>query len=182
MTEAKVQKWMKILVVFMFATFAFFVFIGNLMDFGSNYDFVQHVLSMDTTFPGNSLMWRALPYHWVWLVAYWFLIILEGVIALAGYISVYKMIRVINKGDEEFSKAKTFGYIMFALAIVLWYGGFAIVGSEWFAMWQSKVWNGKQTAMDITEVAVAFLVVFMLPLVKSGSKKIEETAEKVTKD
>ena len=30
--------------------------LDNLIDYGSNYEFVKHVLSMDTTFPGNKLM------------------------------------------------------------------------------------------------------------------------------
>ncbi len=32
----------------------------NLTDFTSNYQLVRHVLMMDTTFPGNHGMWRAL--------------------------------------------------------------------------------------------------------------------------
>lgn len=31
---------------------------GNLRDYDSNYQFVKHVLSMDTTIEGNALMWR----------------------------------------------------------------------------------------------------------------------------
>lgn len=171
MTEEKIQKWLKIFIVFMFATFAFFVFIGNLMDFDSNYEFVKHVLSMDTTFPGNKLMWRSINNPTIWLLAYWFLIILEGVIALFGYISVVKMIQAVNKDLNQFSKAKSFGYYMFGLAILLWYGGFAVIGSEWFAMWQSDKWNGKQTAMDITTVVLGFLIIFILPIFKSEEKK-----------
>ena len=34
--------------------------INNVMDYGANFQFVQHVLAMDTTFPGNSLLWRSL--------------------------------------------------------------------------------------------------------------------------
>ena len=34
--------------------FGLFVCMGNLMDYDSNYQFVRHVLSMDTTFGGKS--------------------------------------------------------------------------------------------------------------------------------
>ena len=37
------------------AAFAFIVTFNNLVDYNSNYEFVKHVLSMDTTFPGNKL-------------------------------------------------------------------------------------------------------------------------------
>ena len=34
--------------------------LNNLTDYGSNFQYVAHVLSMDTTFPDNQLKWRAL--------------------------------------------------------------------------------------------------------------------------
>ena len=36
------------------------VALNNVTDYKSNYEFVRHVLAMDTTFPGNALMWRAI--------------------------------------------------------------------------------------------------------------------------
>ena len=42
------------LTLFLAGLFGLFVFAGNLMDYNSNYQFVQHVLSMDTTFEGNA--------------------------------------------------------------------------------------------------------------------------------
>ncbi len=43
---------------------------NNLTDFDSNYQFVRHVLAMDSTFPGNHGRWRAIPWPWVHLVVY----------------------------------------------------------------------------------------------------------------
>jgi predicted small integral membrane protein len=37
------------------------VSVNNISDYKSNFEFVRHVLSMDTTFPGNHGLWRALP-------------------------------------------------------------------------------------------------------------------------
>jgi predicted small integral membrane protein len=34
--------------------------INNVMEYRANFQFVQHVLEMDTTFPGNPLLWRSL--------------------------------------------------------------------------------------------------------------------------
>ncbi len=36
------------------------VVFNNITDYGSNYQFVRHVLMMDSTFPGNQGMWRAI--------------------------------------------------------------------------------------------------------------------------
>ena len=51
----------KILLVAGIALFYTLVVFNNLTDFDSNYPFVHHVLAMDSTFPGNRGMWRALP-------------------------------------------------------------------------------------------------------------------------
>jgi len=52
------------------ALFYTLVVFNNITDFDSNYEFVHHVLSMDSTFPGNHGMWRAMPSPTVHLVFY----------------------------------------------------------------------------------------------------------------
>ena len=46
----------KIVMVAALGAFAFMVTYDNIVDYGSNYQFVRHVLSMDTTFPNNALI------------------------------------------------------------------------------------------------------------------------------
>ena len=46
-------RYSKIAFVWAIALYALLVVFNNLTDYGSNYQFVAHVLKMDTTFPGN---------------------------------------------------------------------------------------------------------------------------------
>jgi predicted small integral membrane protein len=46
--------------VFGVAIFYSFVVFNNVTDYNSNYQFERHVMMMDSTFPGNHLMWRAI--------------------------------------------------------------------------------------------------------------------------
>lgn len=150
-------------VVSALALFATMVALGNLMDYGSNYDFVKHVLAMDTTFEGNNLMWRAITSEALVTVAYWTIIALEAAVAVLAWMASYRMVRSFKATSDKFTAAKSIGYWAFIGAILLWFVGFIVIGSEWFAMWQSDIWNGKQTAMDIVEVVGIFMVAFMLP-------------------
>ena len=43
----------KIVMCLVLAVFCLLVAFDNIADYNANYEFVQHVLSMDTTFPGN---------------------------------------------------------------------------------------------------------------------------------
>ena len=166
-------RFVQVFVVLAVAMFATFVFLGNLLDYDSNYQFVKHVLSMDTTFEGNKLMWRAITNEGLITAAYWGIILVEGLVAAFAWAAGAKMIKNLNKSYDKFVAAKSAGYYAFMLGFLLWFVGFIVIGTEWFAMWQSDIWNGKQTAMDITEVLGIFLVIFMLPIeqLKAAAKK-----------
>ena len=53
---------MKVVMVASCALFALLVTFGNLVDYGSNYTFVRHTLSMDTTFPRQCADGRAVTF------------------------------------------------------------------------------------------------------------------------
>jgi len=71
-------RYAKILMVLSLAAFAFMVTFNNVTDYGSNFAFVQHVLSMDTTFPDNAAMYRAVTNPLLWHLGYWLIIAGEG--------------------------------------------------------------------------------------------------------
>src|SRR5262249_62330262 len=60
----------KILMVAALAAFAFLAAYDNVVDYGANYEFVRHVLSMDTIFPDDSLKHRAITDPRLWRAAY----------------------------------------------------------------------------------------------------------------
>ena len=68
----------KVAMIGSLAAYAFIVAYDNVVDYDSNYEFVRHVLSMDTTFPGNALTHRAITNESVWRVAYALIIAMEG--------------------------------------------------------------------------------------------------------
>lgn len=149
-------------VVFIAGLFGLFVFAGNLMDYDSNYQFVVHVLSMDTTFEGNALMWRAIDSPVVHTIGYIGIIIAEGVFAgLALYGGILLFLRR-NADVAAYDRARAWGYAAFALGFAIWFIGFIIIGSEWFAMWQSGSWNGKDTAMGIVTLWAGFAVLLAM--------------------
>lgn len=142
--------------------FGLFVFLGNLMDYDSNYQFVVHVLSMDTTFEGNALMWRAIDSPIIHTLGYIGIIVAEGAFAAVAIIGAAKLFRRRNAGIAEYDRARGWGYLAYGLGFVIWFIGFIVVGSEWFAMWQSSDWNGKDTAMPLATLFTGFAVLLAL--------------------
>ncbi|NLT26512.1 MAG: DUF2165 domain-containing protein [Microbacteriaceae bacterium] len=142
--------------------FGLLVFAGNLMDYDSNFQFVKHVLSMDTTFEGNSLMWRAIDNEAVHHIAYIGIIIAEGVFAVLALIGAVKLFLRRRADIVEYDRARAWGYAAYGLGFVIWFVGFIVIGSEWFAMWQSSIWNGKDTAMGIVTLWAGFAVLLAM--------------------
>jgi predicted small integral membrane protein len=136
----------KIVMAGSLALFALLVAVQNVTDFGSNYAFVQHVLSMDTTFPNNALRWHAITDPVIWRLAYWFIIVAEALTGVAYAIGCMAMFGALRASGAAFNRAKRFVYVGTALGFLVWFLGFMVVAGEWFAMWQSETWNGQEAA------------------------------------
>lgn len=148
----------KIVMVLGLALFAGIVTFTNITDYDSNFEFVKHVLSMDTTFPGNKAMYRAITSPTLWSVGYWAIIAGEGLTALLFLIGGWRMIRAADAPAEEFDSAKSFVIAGATVGFLVWFVGFMVVGGEWFLMWQSSTWNGQEAAFRFYVTILAVLI------------------------
>lgn len=129
---------------------------GNITDFGTNQQFVRHVLAMDTTFKDDDLMWRAVSGKGLQDAVYVVIIVWE---TLAALVLVYGTWLWVRRADEQARRFSTYGLLML---MVLFGAGFIAVGGEWFAMWQSKDWNGLEAATRVFLLSGVVLVVVQL--------------------
>ena len=86
----------KIAMVVSMAAFADLVAIDNVIDYGTNFSFVEHVLSMDTTFTTNTLRWRAITEPVLWHAAYWVIIVGEAMAGAAYTIGAFMLARALR--------------------------------------------------------------------------------------
>jgi predicted small integral membrane protein len=136
---------------------------NNLTDFNSNYQFVHHVLMMDTTFPGSQGTWRALTSSAADYSFYIAIIVWEIVTAILLWLGCLALLRAIRGAAMNFEAAKRIPLIALTLSLLMWLVAFISVGGEWFLMWQSHAWTGEETAFrDFTIVGIVLLV-FMFP-------------------
>jgi predicted small integral membrane protein len=140
MIEARIAK---IVMVGSLALFALLVTFDNLIDYDTNYQFVSHVLSMDTTFPWNGLLYRRVTSPDLWRAVYALIILGEGLTGLSLAIAAVVLLRHLRSDAAQFNCAKRLVHVGAALGFLVWFFGFAVVGSEWFQMWQSQTWNGQ---------------------------------------
>lgn len=144
-----------------FGLYALIVAFGNVTDYQSNYDFVAGVLSMETTFEGNALMYRAIETEALYHIGYVIIIIVEAVIGIASVIGSILMLKNIKADSKTFHAAKKWGLIGLLLAVSVWFLGFQVIGGEWFAMWQSTTWNGLDSAFRLTTYISTTILILM---------------------
>jgi predicted small integral membrane protein len=134
----------------------------NIVDYASNWAFVQHVLAMDTVFADNALKSRAITDPTLQKLAYWAIIATEGLMAIACLWGAWRLFGA-RHDRRAFVAAKVPAAVGLLLVWLLYYVGFVIVGGEWFSMWQSRIWNGQDGAVRFLTCAMFVMVVLLLP-------------------
>ena len=153
----------KMLLLAAMAFFFTLVAFDNLTDFDSNYQFVRHVLMMDSTFPGNHGLWRAIRVPWIHLAFYLGIIAWEILNAALSWWGSIALFRALRSPQAEFHRAKQVGTVALTSGMLQWFIAFLCVGAEWFLMWQSKLWNGQDAAFRMFAVEALVLVILLLP-------------------
>jgi predicted small integral membrane protein len=147
------------LFVLWIGAFAALVAFNNLVDYGTNFRFVQHVFTMDTTFADSKLRRRAIRSPAIHHLAYCAIIAAEAATAALCLWGAVVLLGALDHPAAAFHEAKTPAFVGLALGFAVWFGGFMVVGGQWFASWQSKDWNGREAAfMFYTPIALAFLI------------------------
>jgi predicted small integral membrane protein len=150
----------KAVLVFAIALFYTILVLNNITDYGSNHEFVRHVLMMDSTFPGNHGMWRAVNSPLLHTVFYIGIIAWESVTMVLCWWAGVRLLKSYRADRAQFAAALNVAVIALTTSLLMWLVAFLDVGGEWFLMWQSQKWNGQEAAFRMfTVVGVVFLIV-----------------------
>lgn len=151
----------KLLLVCTLALFHTLVVFNNVTDFDSNYQFVRHVLMMDSTFAASHAHWRAINVPAIHVAFYVGVIAWEAAIAILLWWGALRLARSLGGPAASFNAAKRVPVLGLALSLLLWLVAFLCIGGEWFLMWQSPTWNGQQEAFRMFAVMALVLLIVM---------------------
>ena len=143
------------------ALFYTLIVLNNTTDCGSNYEFVRHVMMMDSTFPENHAMWRAVNSPSLHTAFYVSIIGWEGATMLLCWWGAVQMARTLRAAETAFEVAKGWAIAGLTLGLLMWLVAFLSIGGEWFLMWQSKTWNGQEAAFRMFAVMGLTLLLVM---------------------
>jgi predicted small integral membrane protein len=149
----------KTLLVFAIALFYILLVLNNTTDYNSNFQFIRHVLMMDSTFPNNSAMWRAINSPAIHTLFYITIIAWESLTMILCWWGGIKLARTLKAPVATFHQAKNIAIAGLTLSLLMWFVAFLTIGAEWFLMWQSQTWNGQEAAFRMfTIVGIVLLL------------------------
>lgn len=83
---------------------------------------------------------------------------LVGALSLAG---AWRLWQARNGDGRSFNSAKTFAILGAGMAMVVWFGGFVVIGGALFQMWQTQVGSGSFEGAFIYGATSAFVLLFV---------------------
>jgi predicted small integral membrane protein len=137
------------------------IVLNNTTDYGSNDEFVRHVMMMDSTFPENHAMWRAVNSTFMHTAFYVGIIGWEMATMLLCWWGAVQMAQALRGVETAFEGAKRWAIAGLTIGLLMWLVAFLGVGGEWFLMWQSKTWNGQDAAFRMFAVTGITLLLVM---------------------
>ncbi|MCP1443535.1 putative small integral membrane protein [Pseudomonas sp. GGS8] len=164
-TTDKIIRISKIVLMAYISFFGLLVMYSNFTDYATNYEYVAHVLSMDTTHNNERTSYRAITSPMLHHRIYWLIITLEVTYTVYCLVGTYHLYKKLNASAREFHEAKKFSIIGLLIGLFIYYVCLQVVGVEWFDMDKSQTWNAKDWARHIVD--------FMLPLLMYIALKIE---------
>jgi predicted small integral membrane protein len=153
----------KTTLVFAVALFYSLIVFNNITDYNSNYQFIRHVLMMDSTFPNNHGLWRATNSPAVHTIFYLTIIVWESITMLLCWWGAGRLAGALRATALAFHQAKRIAIIALTISLLMWLVAFLTIGAEWFLMWQSKTWNGQEAALRMFTVVGMVLIFLALP-------------------
>jgi predicted small integral membrane protein len=134
--------------------------VDNVIDYQTNFVFVQHVMAMDTVSPESTLVWRAVTQPALQHAAFAFIIAAElvsGGLCAAG---AWRLWEARGADATRFNAMKDTAIAGLVCGFVLYFFGFLVIGGEWFQMWQSQTWNAQASAFRFL-ASIALVLIFL---------------------
>ena len=154
----RIAKTLLVLTVALYYTVLVF---NNTTDYNSNFQFIRHVLMMDSTFPNNSGMWRAINSPAIHTLFYITVIAWESLTMILCWWGGIQLVRNLKAPAATFHQTKNIAIAGLTLSLLMWFVAFLTIGGEWFLMWQSKTWNGQEAAFRMFTV-VGIVLLFLV--------------------
>jgi len=141
-----------ILVVFVGLTGLLFV-AGNIANWNAGLELVGYVLSMKDHEVYGSHIFPTVTNPTLVAIAYLLILAGESLVGVLSLKGAWDLWSARTGSADAFNAAKTYAVLGTGMAMVVWFGGFVVIGGVLFQMWQTQIGHG--SFADAFSLAVA---------------------------
>lgn len=154
-------RYLKIILVLFVGLQAWFYVAGNIANWDSGLAVIAFVLGMEGHEYYPVHIFPALTSSAAHVAAFVIILIgefLVGALSLKGALDLW---RVRNANAEAFHDAKRTAIAGCAMAMVVWFGGFIVIGGALFQMWQTEIGDGSLDGSFVYAVTAGLILLFV---------------------
>jgi predicted small integral membrane protein len=118
-------------------------------------------MKMDTVFPGNRCLNRAILNPIFHHGVYWIIILWEFLISTSLLWGAYRLFQALRSTAEVFQRSKSIATLGLTLAFALMLFGFLTIGGEWFFMWQSSQYQSGLDSASRVLIVLGITLLFL---------------------
>ena len=133
----------------------------NITDYNSNFQYVHHIMAMDTIPATGPLIWRSVHNNSIQHAFYIIIIIWELVSGLTIMAGTIRIAKFVKSDRDTFGRAKVLAVVGLVSSMLIWPGAFLTIGGEWFMMGQSSSWNSQNSALRMFLLSGVVLLVLL---------------------
>ncbi len=130
-----------ILVVFVGLTGLLFV-AGNIANWNAGLELVGYVLSMEGHEIYGSHIFPPVTNSALATIAYLLILVGESLVGVLSFKGARDLWKARKESADAFNASKTYAVLGTGMAMVVWFGGFIVIGGVLFQMWQTQIGAG----------------------------------------
>jgi len=131
----------KITAALFIGTIGLLVFVGNMVNLNSAYEFVSFVVA-GVEQPYYKIIGPTVTAAWLTWVALVVIVVVELTVGILGFSGAIRMIQQRGGTADEFNNSKAHAVLAGIIGMLLWYGFFIVIGEGYFQMWQTELGLG----------------------------------------
>ena len=136
------MRYLKVAFVALLGLQGLFYALGNLANWDTGAATVGHILSTEGNEVYSTPILPALTSSMLAVIAFVAIILTELCIGVLGAKGAWDLWRLRQAPAAEFNAGKKTAQLCAGLTVLLWFGGFVVLGGALFQMWQSQIGAG----------------------------------------
>lgn len=153
---------LKIILVTFVGLQGWFYVAGNLANWSSGVGAVAYVLSMEGHEVYGTPIFPPITSPAIVTVAFLIIVFGEFLVGALSLKGAWDLWQARNAEAETFNSSKTFAVLGAGMALVVWFGGFVVVGGALFQMWQTQIGTGSFEGAFIYAVTSGIVLLFLI--------------------